>query len=229
MSCCSQGAGSGNGVGVRVGVFVDVNVAVRVGVRVGVAEPVTVAVGEMVGEPVRVGDAEAVRVDVALAVMVGVFVRVGVDDGVWVQVLVGVGPPEVTATPSSTAVQRTASLWLVRASPTKTPAVIEIVSEPTTVQFTPSGELDAVNVDPERTRRTQYGATTPAPGVCVVPPPVEARRWNARPFNGVSTIIACLDAAERVSRIITPPLAQASVFWMLPTRATMLPSPVSGW
>jgi hypothetical protein len=49
MSCCSQGAGSGNGVGVRVGVRVGVEVAVRVGVRVGVRVIVGVPVTDGVG------------------------------------------------------------------------------------------------------------------------------------------------------------------------------------
>ena len=40
---------------------------------------------------------------------------------------------------------------------------------------------------------------------------------------------ACLELAVSVSRIITPPFAQGSVFWRLATRATIWPSPLSDW
>jgi len=58
---------------------------------------------------------------------------------------------------------------------------------------------------------------------------VETRRWNASPLPGVRTIMACLELAASVSRIITPPFDQGFVFWMLETRATIWPSPLSGW
>jgi hypothetical protein len=48
--------------------------------------------------------------------------------------------------------------------------------------------------------------------VVAVVPPVEVRRWNANPLPGVMSIRACLELAASVSRIITPPLAQGSVF-----------------
>ena len=60
-------------------------------------------------------------------------------------------------------------------------------------------------------------------------PPVEGRRWKDAPFAGVMTVIACLEPASRVSRSITPALAQALVFSMEATRATIWPSPVRGW
>ena len=91
----------------------------------------------------------------------GVFVRVGVKVGgttvgvnvlVTVAVLVGVGaPPPTSVKLSISAVQSTASLWLVSGMPTNTLVPIVIVSVPTSVQFVPSGELYPEKVDPVRT------------------------------------------------------------------------------
>ena len=86
-----------------------------------------------------------------------------------------------------------------------------------------------VKVDPDRTSRTQYGATTEAPGVLVLAPPTAVLRWNAVPLLGVTSIIAWRAASDNPSRIITPALAHAFVFWIDATRATMEPSPLSGW
>jgi len=60
-----------------------------------------------------------------------------------------------------------------------------------------------------------------------VVPPVVSRRWKAIPLLGVRMTIACLELADRLSRIMTPPLAQGSVFSMLATRARIVPSPES--
>jgi hypothetical protein len=54
---------------------------------------------------------------------------------------------------------------------------------------------------------------------------VTIRRWKARPLPGVRTIIAWVELAARVSRIITPPLAHGSVFWSVATRAINVASP----
>ena len=103
------------------------------------------------------------------------------------------------------------------------------MSTPTTVHVTPSGEADAVKTFPLRVSLTQYGAVTGAPSVLVLAAPVESRRWKARPLPGVRNIDACVEPVASVSRIMTPDLAHGSEFWMLATRATIVPSPLSGW
>jgi hypothetical protein len=47
-----------------------------------------------------------------------------------------------------------------------------------------------------------------------VPPFVVRRRWNVRPLPTVNSIAALAELSARVSRIITPHLAQRSVFWI---------------
>ena len=168
-------------------------------------------------------------VTVAVAVCVGVRVATGVADAVGVPVGVGVGPEPVTATLSRMAAPRTGLLWLVTARPTKTLADMGIVSEPTRVQVTPSAEREAVKVLPARTILTQEGATTPAMVVDAEIPPAATRRWKDAPWPGVRTIEACAEPGASVSRIITPALAQTFVFRTLVTRATTVPSPLSGW
>jgi hypothetical protein len=116
------GCGPGVGVFVCVGVG-GAGVIVPVGVRdaVGVLE----AVGVLVG--VEVGTAE-------VGVRVNVLVAVGVD------VVVGTPPPEIV-TLSNSETQSTALLWLVSGIPMKTFCPIAMVSDPTSVQVDPSGEL----------------------------------------------------------------------------------------
>ena len=104
----------GCGAGVPLGD--GVGVCVRVGVSVGPTE-----VG--VGVAVRVG------VDVRVAVGVMVFVGVAVADG------------SVIVTLSSVEVLSTEALGAVSGIPMKTLVAMLIVSEPTSVQVTPSGEL----------------------------------------------------------------------------------------
>ena len=48
------------------------------------------------------------------------------------------------------------------------------------------------------------------------------------PLPGVKTVMAWVEFAASVSRIMTPPLAQGSVFSIVATRATIVPSPLSG-
>ena len=120
-------------------------------------------------------------------------------------------------------------LWALSARPTKTLAAIGTESAPTRVHVTPSGETYVVNVFPARVSFTQYGATGPVIGVDVETPPVARRRWKATPLPGVTKIEACVDPAPRVSRIMTPDLAQGSVFCWVATRATIVPSPFNGW
>src|SRR5688500_3583840 len=105
--------------------------------------------------------------------------------------------------------------------PMKIVGLITIVSEPTTVQVAPSVDRDAVTTSPARSSFTQYGACPAPPDVLVDTPPVETLRWNASPFVWLTTIIACLEPAVSVSRIITPLFVHASVGLMVATRATI--------
>jgi hypothetical protein len=198
------------GVGVTVGVLVAVNVGVRVKVAVVVAVEVEVEV------------AVRVCVEVALGVIVEVRVRVAVKVGV------GVATPPETATLSIVTEPSTVLSPLLSDMPTKTFVAMLIVSEPTSVQATPSAELYALKAVPARVIFTQYGATTSTPEVVEVLPPVVTRRWKTMPLPGVSAVIACFELVPRVSRIMTPPLAHGLVFWMLDTRPTIVPSPLNG-
>jgi hypothetical protein len=58
---------------------------------------------------------------------------------------------------------------------------------------------------------------------------VLVRRWNVSPLEAVTAIIACRESEDNDSRIMTPAFAQGFVFCRLVTRATIVPSPVSGW
>src|SRR5688572_24812308 len=91
---------------------------------------------------------------------------------------------------------------------------------------TPSAERDAVKVEPVRCRRSQTGAA-PLSVVLADVPLVEVRRWNVTPFPAETRAAALRDPTASDSRIMTPPLDHASVYCTLPTRATMVPSPVS--
>ena len=102
----------------------------------------------------------------------------------------------------------------------------DIVTEPTEVQLTPSGEVYPRNRLPTRVSRTQYGATTCGPAVRLLPPPAEMRRWKEVPLPGVITIIACREFAVSDCRIMTPALAESFVFCTPLTRARISPSPV---
>jgi hypothetical protein len=82
---------------------------------------------------------------------------------------------------------------------------------------------------PCRTTFTQYGATAVPLPVLVLTHPVQLRDWNTKPFPGVRNTPAWAEFAPSVARIITPAFAQAFVFCWLATRATIAPSPVSGW
>jgi len=81
---------------------------------------------------------------------------------------------------------------------------------------------------PRRCTATQCGGASAEAVVFTESPPVERRRWNAAPFPVDTSMIACFDPAESVSRIMTPPFAQAFTFWMLATRAMIVASPVIG-
>ena len=57
-------------------------------------------------------------------------------------------------------------------------------------------------------------------------PPVAGRAWKTTPLPGVTATNALVAPAVRVSRNITPALAQALVLVWLTTRAVIEPSPV---
>src|SRR5256885_4717092 len=61
-------------------------------------------------------------------------------------------------------------VWLLTARPTNTFAPIAIVSLPTSVHVTPSGDEYALIVLPTRSSFTQYGAPTSGPAVLVLVP-----------------------------------------------------------
>ena len=69
-----------------------------------------------------------------------------------------------------------------------------------------------MKVLPARTIFTQYGATGPRTVVESERAPVESRRWKEMPLPGVRTVVACVEPAARLSRIITPALAHTLVF-----------------
>src|SRR5262245_35133378 len=91
--------------------------------------------------------------------------------------------------------------------------IVTVTADPTVVQVVPLAEIDAVNVLPDRTSFTQYGAAMP---VCDPPsaaePPVVDRYSNFAPLEGVIYKPAYADPAARVSRIMTPALAETWVF-----------------
>jgi hypothetical protein len=73
-------------------------------------------------------------------------------------VITGAGTAvELTDTLSSVAVASAVALPLVTPRPIYTPAAIVIVWLPPSVQYTPSGEVYALNVFPLRTTFSQYG------------------------------------------------------------------------
>jgi hypothetical protein len=59
-------------------------------------------------------------------------------------------------------------------------------------------------------------------------PLVTSRRWNATPLAAETSISACVDPADSVSRIMTPAFDQLFTFCTLETRAWIVVSPVSG-
>ena len=101
------------------------------------------------------------------------------------------------------------------------------LSLPTSVQFTPFVERQAVIVFPRRSSLTRAGATPAPPDVCVDWPAVARRRWKASPLPGDTSISACGESLVSASRIITPALTHLSTFSTLATRATTSTSPLT--
>src|SRR5262245_55556348 len=90
-------------------------------------------------------------------------------------------------------------------------------ADPIVVQVAPSGDVEPVNFLPLRTTRTQSGAI-PLLNVCELVPPVLVRRRNSTPLDALTIIIACLDPAVKLSRIMTPAFAHGLLF---PTSITL--------
>src|SRR5262245_55416836 len=90
---------------------------------------------------------------------------------------------------------------------------IATVDDPTTVQATPSGEIDPISEFPIRSSLTQYGIGTVAgvPASCVDAAPALPRWTKTVPFPPVTNIPANGDPAVSVSRIMTPCFAPAVV------------------
>src|SRR6058998_1009855 len=85
----------------------------------------------------------------------------------------GTGPPAApTATLEKLAEASAPCRWLVTASPTYTVLAIEMLSEPISVQVTPSADRWASNRVPVRISRTHPGAAPAPPLVCALDPPV---------------------------------------------------------
>ena len=76
--------------------------------------------------------------------------------------------------------------------PARSCAGIEIVTDPTFAQAMPSAHCHAEQAVSRRVSRTQRGAPTFGPAVCVEEPLVVSRRWNAMPLAGVAKQEACL-------------------------------------
>lgn len=77
-----------------------------------------------------------------------------------------------------------------------------------------------------RSSLTQCGAAIPASVVPNELVPVSVRPCEATPLPAETTAKACAEPGSRVSRIMTPALAQACVFCTLSTLAIIVPGPV---
>ena len=141
-----------------------------------------------------------------------------------------VGARLLTATSvNSTRLSRVAAS-LVLASPTRALEPMGIVMLPTSVQVDPSADHEPVNRVPARTTLIHAGAAwVVGPATTTPDPPTFCRYCHAMPLAAETTIAACLALSAVDSRITTPALAQSPVFSTEVTRATMEPSPTSGW
>ena len=61
---------------------------------------------------------------------------------------------------------------------------------------------------------------------CLQPPPAVERYWNVTPLPGVTAMKALSEFAFKLARIMTPALAQPSVFCTAGTRAVMVQLPL---
>ena len=136
------------------------------------------------------------------------------------------GPAPVKAMLSNDAAASAPLLCAVRQRPISAVFPIAMVSRPISFQFAPSLDAELMKTLPARSIFTHHGAP-PAVASLLLSPLNSTRRWKAIPLSGVTAVIACLDDASSVSRIITPALAQPSVCETVSTRATSEPSPTS--
>src|SRR5947207_12015232 len=81
---------------------------------------------------------------------------------------------------------------------------------------------------PARVSLSQMG-DLPVDVLELLAPPVVERRTKVVPAEGFTKMPASFALAARVSRIMIPALASASVLVMLATRATIVKSPVICW
>src|SRR5262245_15185669 len=141
----------------------------------------------------------------------------------------GGGADVDTLTLSNVAAAFVPLTWLDTARPTSTFVGIESVLVPTCVQVEPSGDSKPVITLPARTSFTQRGAVESEPVVPTVRPPSERRRWKLTPFadDDATSMKPCADEADSDVRIMTPAFVHALIAWMLLTRATIVPSPLS--
>ena len=117
--------------------------------------------------------------------------------------------------------------WLVTATPTYTAGLITIVSLPIFVHVFPSIDRYDVKTEPARTRRIQPGGAPAPPAVLSDNMPGPRRRWNAYPFPEETKVVACVEFAASVSRIMTPTLDQLSAKLIKLTCATTSRSPLT--
>src|SRR5258708_6168342 len=99
----------------------------------------------------------------------------------------------------------------VTATPANTVASMFTVCVPSGVQLLPSGEKEAVNVLPLRTRRAQYGALTHGPAIRFVGAPAVRRVCSPAALPAVSIANTFGAPGSSVVRTITPAFAHGSV------------------
>ena len=103
------------------------------------------------------------------------------------------------------------------------------MSEPIVVQLVPFADLNAVTVEPLRTRRTQSGARAVVePLVFVVLPPAVRRRRNPAPLPADTNAYAFAAPAVRELLIMTPAFDPGWTGESVSTRAVITASPASG-
>src|SRR3569623_470284 len=92
-------------------------------------------------------------------------------------------------------------------------------------QVAPSGEVQPMNVRPDRTMRTQMGTALPVWLPTVVAAPPVGRSWKVAP-EGVIPTNAFTASGDDPSRMSRPALQYGSVLPWLRTFVTAKPSPV---
>ncbi len=96
------------------------------------------------------------------------------------------------------------------------------------VHVTPSGEVDALNVEPVRVISNQAGAVPVGLASLAVVPPWVERSCTLIPAPGETTTEYSGEPGSVVARTITPALAWVPELDWVTTRACTVPSPVRG-